>query len=369
MLARHTAFLRSLETGDFEKIRSALKNEKHRTIFHSLHSGVRSLHHKYIQPGESDSVYETFLNYVNCSFRNVEHGETALQVASEMGDIAIVHYLLLKGAEPNVTNKINQTAIMFAAYFGHHNIVEHLAHLGGDIHLQESKDGNTALLIALQQKQWKVAMSLIELGAKVNFQNNEGRTPLMEAAKGDEAIDVIQTLLRKGADIYKHDQFGRTALMQCVLSQNIAAMQLLLNLDAHVDSKARDGTTALMLAATSKGSILMLKLLIKYGAKLDSRNINGYTALTLAVIDDRVENAKCLLEHGADATKRNRDRKVAQDYISSEKMRQIFEIYAYRSPSRVAKYKVPVIVSPYSQNSPKKSSSRLSPQRGFSNSR
>lgn len=306
MFKRHTEFLTCIESDDLDKIRACLKREKNLTPLHSTTAIFNSLRRKMTQTSRPDAVYDKFLNTLNFSHRNVESGETPLLVACAMGDIAVVHYLLLKGADPNLANKRNQTPIMVAAYFGHHNIVEHLAHLGGDILQQESEDGNTALMIALQQQRIKAAMSLIDLGAKVNTASNDGVTPLMEAVSIDEGMQVVEALIRKGAGVYKHDHTGKTVLMAAIIAENLTAVQVLLKQDARVDSKSKDGTTALMLAAVSSGSILMLKLLLKYGAQMDSRDMNGNTALSLAIRHNRIANAQCLMEHGADATKKNR---------------------------------------------------------------
>jgi hypothetical protein len=65
------------------------------------------------------------------------------------------------------------------------------------------------------------------------------------------------------------------------------------------DVNARDGDTALMLAA-QRGHIEAVKLLLKNGADVNAMNLNGETALMRAAENDRAATVKILLAHHAD---------------------------------------------------------------------
>ncbi len=173
-----------------------MKNEKHRTVFHSILNTSKILYNSINSSGGDHQTYAKFLNYVNHTFLAKEVGDTALLLACAKGDLAAVQYLLSKGADPNITNDSNHTGIMVAAQHGHQYIVKYLAKMGGDIHAQDTETGNNALLISIQAKQWIIAKHLIDLRAKINIQNNAGRTALMEAvvSEDSEAMSIIDNV-------------------------------------------------------------------------------------------------------------------------------------------------------------------------------
>ncbi|MBZ5636790.1 MAG: ankyrin repeat domain-containing protein [Acidobacteriia bacterium] len=118
-------------------------------------------------------------------------GQTAFLRASLAGDIALMHLLLDKGADPNIATFAGTTALMAAAGVNW---------MGGQT-FTESKE---ALMEAVQL--------CLDKGADVNAKNSMGVTAVIGAAnRGSD--DILEFLVKKGARLDTKDNEGRTPLV------------------------------------------------------------------------------------------------------------------------------------------------------------
>lgn len=113
---------------------------------------------------------------------------TALRAASWGGHEEVVARLLERGADVNRADREGRTALIAAAYMGHAEIVEHLLDGGAEANHADS-DGRTALSVAAlcvprgpSEGHAGVVALLLERGAHVDHVDNEGMTPLLVAA-------------------------------------------------------------------------------------------------------------------------------------------------------------------------------------------
>ena len=109
-----------------------------------------------------------------------------LYLATMQGDVEGVQWYLKRGANVNVTNIKNQTALMMACYEYSPNI--------------------------------EVINVLLEHGADVNAVDLEGETALIKAMIRKPRYEVIQTLLQYDAHPEPRDRLNRTPLILAVLS-------------------------------------------------------------------------------------------------------------------------------------------------------
>jgi len=133
----------------------------------------------------------------------------------------------------------------------------------------------------------------VKMYADVNYQDKRGTSPIFLAAqyptKGKpegERAKVVQLLLDKGADVLMQNTTGWTVLHQAVSSQNVDAVNTILD---HVRVKKEElcavedtsQRTALHLAAIGSSKEIV-QALLRAGSDPMAKDNNGNTALSLA---------------------------------------------------------------------------------------
>jgi ankyrin repeat protein len=158
-------------------------------------------------------------------------GETALMYAIDYDNIEMIRLLLNAGANPNVLNTHNHTALTLAIVGNSSNnieIIEMLLNAGADA---TAKDRNnwTSLMRAITlmqlmncnytKKITKIVRILLNAGADVNVQNQYGFTALMYAIRDgfdNECFNIVKLLINSGADILIKNNKGESALSMAI---------------------------------------------------------------------------------------------------------------------------------------------------------
>jgi ankyrin repeat protein len=194
-------------------------------------------------------------------------GETRLMRCLGAGDRTIASSLALNlikaGVFVNSQSNEGLTALMLATE--RHEVAIIRALLDAKANLEDQNvDGDTALILAAR-KGWSDTISiLLNAKANVNVWNRRGELPLhLACAHGDSA--GIQALLNAKA---KPEIFccGRTALCWALISQQGANMITLLNGKAAVNTLPPGGYTVTDLASQN-GLTDVIKLFRQYGGK------------------------------------------------------------------------------------------------------
>ncbi|QOX79867.1 ankyrin repeat domain-containing protein [Trichlorobacter lovleyi] len=161
----------------------------------------------------------------------------------------------------------------------------------------------------------------------VQMQDNYGTTPLMDAARREKgSAAVVKLLIEAGSPLDIKDGSGNTALHQAAEHGNVDTIRLLLQKGAHIQKGQHDRTPmelalargkldAALTFKDQKPSAAMLQTLFKAlaedrdGAKRLNQALQQYSrqltpellasALFAAVSEDRLENARILLQHKA----------------------------------------------------------------------
>jgi ankyrin repeat protein len=141
-----------------------------------------------------------------------------------------------------------------------------------------------------------IILSLSQLAAGQTGANSQNNPLLQAAAQGNTA--VVQQLLDKGANIESKDKNGYTALILAAVFNNTEVVKLLLARGANIEAKNNDGNTALIWAAF-KDKLEVVKLLLANGANINAKNNDGDTALTMATIKSATDVVNLLQEKGA----------------------------------------------------------------------
>jgi ankyrin repeat protein len=163
---------------------------------------------------------------------------------------------------------------------------------------------------------------LLAQGVNPNVKDEYGFSPLYYACSGNNS-KVTQLLLNYGADanmIYQHEEKSTTALLLVLRKprndyvHKWLLVSLLLSGKADPNFANQNGDAPLFFAVRGDNTTGSLtKLLITNGAAVNHTNKNGNTALHEAVKINNKKAAQALLEHGADATLKNKKGKSALD--------------------------------------------------------
>jgi ankyrin repeat protein len=231
-------------------------------------------------------------------------GSTLLMYAALYGDAASVRQLIETGANPNASNDVGATALMWAIDDPDKTrlLLEH----GADPNAT-STENQTPLAIALANKGPVAAVKLLlDHGANADVKSNRARNPFA-AAGGDEA--VLRTLVEHGVDVTRlspgfslaleadcgacinmliksvSEPALSSGLLQAAGDRDARTLKILL--DRGADAKFADaglGLTALMYAAISEGApVENVKMLIERGAEVNAKTADGTTALDFAL--------------------------------------------------------------------------------------
>ena len=125
--------------------------------------------------------------------------------------------------------------------------------------------------------------------------DDRGRTPLMLAAYVG-SIDAVKVLIEAGADVNAVDSSGSTPLMFGI--RDVAKVRVLLDAGARANDKTRQNQTALLLAASTSGSIETVKLLVAKGADAKAVGASGRTGLIMAANQNDLAMAQFFLDQG-----------------------------------------------------------------------
>lgn len=186
-------------------------------------------------------------------------GSTALMIAAQHGQIAVVNALLADGADVNASDDKGATALILASH--EHGNVRVYTNVKGS-----SAQGFTGTEVTQAEEPFRqVIEALLAKGANVNATLNDGTTALMQASY-DGHIEIVQELLNKGAQVNAKDEHGDTALMVACAGGNIKVVRALLENGADVNAKTNDGHSALDVPALSQHPDIKA-LLIEAGSK------------------------------------------------------------------------------------------------------
>lgn len=205
-----------------------------------------------------------------------EHGQELLKAAAQ-GELNTVRDLIQKGVDIMFVDEGNRSALYKAVENNQCIVVDYLVEIKGEE------------LLRLKENSWR-------------------DTPLHKAASMGHAT-IIKRLLRFHSNIEDKQKQGKTALFLATEWGREKAVNVLLDHGAQVFTKRDLGGTPLHAAASGNYPEILKRLLQAPGVEecLEHKNQYGDTPLWFALINERVNCANILLEHGASLHVSNND--------------------------------------------------------------
>jgi uncharacterized protein len=237
---------------------------------------------------------------------------TAVADAARADDLTAVRQLIKEHGDINAAANDGSTALLWAAYHSDAEMTKALLAAGAAVDAANHY-GVTPLLQASRNGDVEVMKALLDAGAQPTRWHAEGETPLMAAARTGR-VDAVQLLLSRGSFVNASDPFQEeTALMWASAEGHLDVVKALLaagadpNLKAHVSTITErshadhpsGGFTALMFAVRN-GNEEVAKALVDGHADLKLTNADGATATIVAIVNDRFDLAKELIDLGSD---------------------------------------------------------------------
>jgi ankyrin repeat protein len=160
-----------------------------------------------------------------------EDMDKALIEAIKKEDVNEVKKLLEAGADVNVKNDFDFTALMLAVLKENPDIIRLLLDNGADINEIVDYIGGycakTPLMFAIENEKFESAKILIEEGADVNLGSDRRGTPLIIAScKGYK--ETVELLVKNGADVNaRGGYYNATALERALFNHHEEIIQIL----------------------------------------------------------------------------------------------------------------------------------------------
>lgn len=244
--------------------------------------------------GDRESVVEAIGEGVEVDAPS-HSGGTALMYAAYGDHADVVAYLLEVGADPDLGDRFRDPAINWAAYSGASAAVEALLKGGADATI--TTHHGDALAIAMRRGFPEIVETLVR-----HTQVETGDTALHAAARAGNLAKLEQLLSAEGFAIDAENRIGYTALMDAAREGHSDIVTFLLAAGADPQHRGNElgmGMTALHLAA-DRDRAETARILLEAGLAVDEGNAQGTTPLAWALGEGSFEVANVLLDAGAD---------------------------------------------------------------------
>ncbi len=193
---------------------------------------------------------------------------------------------------PNAADKNGVTLLMKAAKAGNDWDVELLLKSGADVNLRDKDDWTALMYAARYQNNLSIMNMLIENGAYTRVRNKFNATPLLMASHYSQNPEIVSLLLKNRTnsedEVYRAFIFAITGIsvsdhIRAAKVEQFIKMQLPLN-------RLWKGQTPLMYACQYGKSTEVIKQLLDAGADASMKDENGKTAFDYAKNNKNLEH-------------------------------------------------------------------------------
>ena len=228
---------------------------------------------------------------------------TPLHYAARHCRLAMIEFLLDKGASVNTKNLNSYTPLMLAVYYGSAmGVREILKHSNCQVELRDGL-GKNALSIAIEKNEKLVVTEILNHRRGrwlVNEKDDEDKTPLHVVARHGY-VEILDLLLdTKNCDLVALNSLKETPLHVAAYNGNATIVQRLLDYLREVaiemiENEDLYGNTALH-CACEQGQLEVVELLVRAKADINANNLKNFTPLHLAAASGHMQVAEYLIQ-------------------------------------------------------------------------
>lgn len=287
-----------------------------------------SLLHSAAAQGDRNAMKTFFQTFpVDCTDRV---GRTPLLYASINNKVKAVELLIKQGAEPSIKDGTGRSALFFAAYYGHQDVLKVLLRADRQLALDSDPEGRTAIHWATKHQTTKCLDMLLKVcpPAIINVQDNEQVCALHWAVLCHND-DHAARLIKAGASMAIADGDGRSAVHYAVCNDAQRCLFVMLQqpgVDKCINSKDNRGRTALHLAIGAETPIMCAKILLDNSATdVNCTDSSMRTPLHWAAVCNRPDVIEVLFMRGANPNYRDVSGRTPMHYASEKNNQQAMQ--------------------------------------------
>ncbi|XP_011403949.1 PREDICTED: ankyrin repeat domain-containing protein 50-like [Amphimedon queenslandica] len=228
--------------------------------------------------------------YVNKQTDSTMGKNTALLLAIQQTDTALVSLLLKSNADVNVQNINGCTALGWACHRGNDEMIQCLLKARADPKIYTNKRISPLLIYisSFDPKKSSTVAALLKAGANPNIPDiYYNRSPLHAACLYHHK-DIVSLLLKAKAKVNTLDFQGNTPLCLAAYTCHEEAIKQLLEASADTELEQNSSGWTPIFYAVASGHLGIVELLIQHGANI-KRNRYGQTPLDLAAYFGHIE--------------------------------------------------------------------------------
>lgn len=205
----------------------------------------------------------------------------ALHLASRIGNLDVVRFLVDQGALVDAQTIIEVTPLMLAAEEGHLEIIDFLIEKGSKVN-QFDHHHKHALYYAASEGHLEVVKRLMELQAEVDNITAHGYSSLHLACNNGHP-EVVEHLIASGADVHASTDTPTQdhGFHLAVLNNHLSVIKVLLKAGFMIDTPNALGQNALYLATKYK-RLDIVQFLVEQGANMHLKDAKGLSAFELS---------------------------------------------------------------------------------------
>jgi len=226
--------------------------------------------------------------------KGIDDGNNAILFAAQgsrghKNTLETYQFLEKNGININAVDTENRNALHFIAKNNKNIAVfKYFIDKGVDVNLQDA-EGNSPFLIAAKNAPLEVVTYLSKYVKNYNLKNKNSVSALANAVNRN-SVDVVAFLLKKGADINTVDIEGNSLSYSLInnfkkdKTANFEEKLSLLEKNGFVINQLQNKGNTLLHIATERNNLPLLKRLATFKIDVNTKNKDGLTALQIAVM-------------------------------------------------------------------------------------